>query len=210
MQDFKKKTIVVGYSGHGLVLVESALALGHNIYGYCDLNKKAFNPFNIDYLGIESEIGSIFFKSDYQFIIGIGNNEIRKRIWQFIISKHSTVLKVIHPKASVSPNALINDGVFIARTAVINTMAEIGENVIINTGAIIEHECSILSGVHIAPGAVVLGNVKVGAQSFIGSNSIIKEGVVIGENVCIGAGSLVLKDVPDNSICFGSPAKIIK
>lgn len=45
---------------------------------------------------------------------------------------------------------------------------------------------------------------------FIGCNSIIMGGVRIGNNVVIGAGSVVTKDIPDNSVVVGNPAKIIK
>ncbi|MCR4580916.1 MAG: acyltransferase [Bacilli bacterium] len=45
---------------------------------------------------------------------------------------------------------------------------------------------------------------------FIGCNSIILGGVRIGNNVVVGAGSVVTKDVPDNSVVAGNPAKVIK
>jgi UDP-2-acetamido-3-amino-2,3-dideoxy-glucuronate N-acetyltransferase len=50
--------------------------------------------------------------------------------------------------------------------------------------------------------------VKKGAS--IGSNATILCGITIGENAMIGAGSMVTKDVPDNMIVAGNPAKIIK
>jgi UDP-2-acetamido-3-amino-2,3-dideoxy-glucuronate N-acetyltransferase len=50
--------------------------------------------------------------------------------------------------------------------------------------------------------------VKKGAS--IGSNATILCGVTIGENALIGAGAMVTKNVPDNAIVAGNPAKIIK
>ncbi len=44
----------------------------------------------------------------------------------------------------------------------------------------------------------------------MGINSIILPGVVIGENVIIGAGSVVTKDIPNNSVACGVPARVIK
>jgi acetyltransferase-like isoleucine patch superfamily enzyme len=50
--------------------------------------------------------------------------------------------------------------------------------------------------------------VKKGAS--IGSNATIICGITIGENALIGAGSVVTKNVPDNAIVAGNPAKVIK
>jgi acetyltransferase-like isoleucine patch superfamily enzyme len=44
----------------------------------------------------------------------------------------------------------------------------------------------------------------------IGAASIILGGVTIGENAMVGAGSLVTKDIPDNELWYGSPAKFIR
>lgn len=52
--------------------------------------------------------------------------------------------------------------------------------------------------------------IKVGNNVYIGVRTIIMPGVTIGNNVIIAAGSIVTKDVPDNVVYGGVPAKIIK
>lgn len=52
--------------------------------------------------------------------------------------------------------------------------------------------------------------IKVGSNVWIGGNVIVLPGVTIGNNVVIGAGSVVTKDVPDNSVAVGNPCKIIR
>ena len=54
------------------------------------------------------------------------------------------------------------------------------------------------------------GHVYVGDGTFIGTGTIISKDVKIGKNVIIGAGSIVTKDIPDNEIWAGNPAKCIK
>ena len=210
MQNFDKKTILIGYSGHGIEVADAAKQLGYNLIGYCDLIKKITNPFNLKYLGNEKDLKPIFFKNEYQFIIGIGDNNIRKYVFDFLINKTDNIISIIHKKAVLSSKIDVKKGSFISKNSSINSMSEIGSNCIINTGSIIEHDCKISNNVHIAPGCVVLGNVKIGANSFIGANSTIKEGIEIGKNVKVGAGSLVLNDIPNESLFYGSPGKIIK
>lgn len=58
--------------------------------------------------------------------------------------------------------------------------------------------------------ADLFGRITVGNNVFIGMNVIILPNVTIGNNVVIGAGSIVTKDIPDNSVACGIPAKVIE
>ena len=52
--------------------------------------------------------------------------------------------------------------------------------------------------------------IHIGDNVFIGWGSIVLPGVRIGSNVVIGAGSVVNRDIPDNSVAAGNPAKVLK
>ena len=52
--------------------------------------------------------------------------------------------------------------------------------------------------------------VSIGNNCWIGGSVTILPGVTIGDNVTIGAGSVVVKDIPSDSIAVGNPAKVIK
>lgn len=52
--------------------------------------------------------------------------------------------------------------------------------------------------------------ITVGNDVYIGTNAILLPGVTIGNNVVIGAGAVVSKDIPDNSVAVGVPARVIK
>jgi len=54
------------------------------------------------------------------------------------------------------------------------------------------------------------GHVEIGDFTFVGARSIICNDVKIGRNCIIGAGSIVTKDIPDNEIWCGNPARFIK
>lgn len=60
------------------------------------------------------------------------------------------------------------------------------------------------------PNINVFGKIRVGNNVFIGANSMILHGVTIGNNVIIGAGSIVTKDIPDDVVAVGVPARVIK
>ena len=56
----------------------------------------------------------------------------------------------------------------------------------------------------------VSGDISVGNDVWIGSHVVVLPGVKIGNSVVIGAHSVVTKDIPDNAVAFGSPAKVIR
>lgn len=56
----------------------------------------------------------------------------------------------------------------------------------------------------------IMGSIRIGNNVHIGTNSIIMPGVTIGNNVIIGVGAVVTKNIPDNSIAVGIPAKVIE
>lgn len=204
-----KKVILIGYSGHGYVVAEVAFENHFNIIGYTEKNIKIYNPFDLKYIGFEYETDFKGWENDCDFIIGIGDNNIRQKAYNYIVRKNKKVVSLISPTAAISKTAQIGNGTFINKNVSVNALANIGNNVILNTGCVIEHGCIILDSVHVAPGAVLAGNVSVGERTFIGANSVIKQGVKIGKNVIIGAGTIVLKDVPDNKKVVGSQNKYI-
>ncbi len=58
-------------------------------------------------------------------------------------------------------------------------------------------------------GYTKLKNTRIGNTVFIGAGTIVMPGVTIGNNVVIGAGSVVTKDVPDNCVYAGNPARFL-
>ena len=204
-----KKIILVGYSGHGLVVADTALENNLNLIGYTEKSINEANPFMLDYLGNELNPDFKGWDLDADFVLGIGDNLLREKIYNYILNKGKKVISLINSTSFISRFATIGDGVFINRNVTVNAFANVGNNVILNTGCIIEHECEIYDNVHIAPGAILAGNVKIGNGSFIGANSVIKQGVKIGNNVVVGAGTVVLSNISDGNKIVGNPHRFI-
>ena len=198
---------IIGYSGHAFVILDSASRSKLDCLGYYDVQEKLFNLFNLPYSGSEEQI-----TSEEILFISIGDNNIRKKIYNKLKTHDSiSFLNIIDPSSSISPSAFIKgfSSIYVGVNAIINSLAKIETGTIINTAVIIEHEVRIGKFCHIAPNATICGNATIHDNVFIGANSVVKQGIEIGENSIIGAGSVVLKNVPPNSIFVGNPAKKI-
>ena len=205
-----KKAVLVGYSGHALVVGDTALSLGVDLCFYTDKKENKTNAFKLRYIGFEGDENYDYWKEDYNYILGIGDNKIREKTAQIFKNHNQSILNIHHQSSEVSKYASIGEGCFIASQVSVNAFAHIEDFCILNTGCIIEHECHIQQAAHIAPGAVLAGNVNIGQKTFVGANAVIKQGIKVGHNVTIGAGAVVIKDIPDHSIVVGNPAKPIK
>jgi sugar O-acyltransferase (sialic acid O-acetyltransferase NeuD family) len=205
-----KNVILVGYSGHAMVVAEALSLSGHHIIGYIEKQKTENNFLDLEYLGFERDKGLLKSIKGISVFVAIGDNLIREKVCMHFTEHDFNFVTAIHPKSNVSPHCSIGSGTLVCQGVNINPLVDIGNGVIINTGAIIEHECTIDNFAHIAPGAVLTGKVKVGKGCFIGANAVVKQGVVIGDYVTIGAGAVVLRNIPSNSIVVGNPAKPIK
>lgn len=200
--------ILIGYSGHAFVVYGILYAAGKKVIGYCDVTEKEYNPFNLRYFGTENTEAALDAIKQNGYFIAVGDNLLRKKIYENLAQKNLSLLNAIHPSAVIDAAAIITaPGVMVAANVVINPLAAIGTGAICNTGCIIEHECHIGDFAHIGPGAVLCGNVKIGGGTFVGANAVIKQGITVGKNAMIGAGSVVVKDVPDNVTVIGVPAK---
>ena len=205
----KKKVIIFGYSGHAFVAIEIASLMRVEIEGYVLNHQETNNPFDLKYLGTDEEIIKITNREELVSFIAIGNNQVRKRVFEKMTGIFPPIT-LKHPNAILSPYANVDVGSMIGAGAILNTFSKVGKACIINTGAIIEHDCVVEDFSHIAPGAVLAGNVTVGPLSFVGANAVIKQGVTIGSNVTIGAGAVILNDVHDNVVIAGNPGKILR
>lgn len=200
--------ILIGYSGHAFVVHGILKATGKTVVGYCDKEEKTYNPFSLKYFGEEVSAYAMEHFPQLGFFIAIGDNVIRKKIYEHLAKREFYPWHAIHPSTIVDSSVVIAPyGVMMAAGVIVNPLAKIGIGTICNTGCIIEHECVVGDFAHIGPGAILCGNVKVGEQTFVGAGAVIRQGIQVGNNAIIGAGAVVVKDVPDNTTVMGIPAK---
>lgn len=211
-----KSLIIWGASGHAKVLREITCAPEYTLVAVFDNNENIINPFNDTplYIGEQgfSRWRSENNRSSVVALVAIGGSRGKDRleIQGLLAASGFPSLTSIHPRAYVAGSAKLGVGCQILANAAVGVDALLGDTCIVNTSASVDHECVLGHGVHIAPGAHLAGLIEIGDFSFVGVGASILPRIKIGRNCIIGAGAVVTKNLPDNVVAYGNPARIVK
>jgi acetyltransferase-like isoleucine patch superfamily enzyme len=137
--------------------------------------------------------------------------EVRNILFEITGNKLDDSVQVLTPfNTDFGANIRLGKNIFINKSCMFVDLGgiELEDNVLIGP------DVKILSVNHpLDPKnrrGVILKSVKIKRNAWIGAGATICPGVTIGENSVIGAGSVVTKDIPDNTVYAGVPANFIK
>ena len=198
----RKSIIIIGAGGHGKVVAEIAGLNGYTEIIFLDDNPDG-NPL---VKGVVAEFVNYIDSSD--FFVAVGNNKIRKRIFEQLKQAGANIVTLFHPSAVVSPTAKVGEGVVVMAQAFVGVDAEIGDGAIVNTCASVDHDCYLGDFAHVSAGVHMAGLMRIDRLTFVGV------GATVVQNVCsdclIGAGAVVAKPITESGTYVGVPARKIK
>ena len=153
-----------------------------------------------------------FIDQSTHFIVVIGGEYgmARYLISQQLIDSNLEPISVISESSTLDKTTKLGWGVQAMPGSIIHCYCEIGNAVIINTNSCIDHECFIGNGVHVMGSAAVAGRVRIEDFVTIGTNATILPHLTIEKGAFIGAGALVNKDVKENEVVIGNPARFLR
>lgn len=196
--------IILGAGGHAKVIADIVLKSGGHLAGFLDDNKTG-EILGFPILGKLDCIQE--FKSTCSFVIGIGDNAVRK----LIAEKYDLCwYTAIHPTAVIGSKVAVGAGTVIMAGAIINPSTKIGDHCIVNTGAVIEHDNKISDYVHISPNATLCGTVTIGEMTHVGTGATIINNLSVTHDSIVGAGAVVVNDIKKPGTYVGIPARFLK
>jgi sugar O-acyltransferase (sialic acid O-acetyltransferase NeuD family) len=214
--DWMTDIIILGAGGFAkevLFLIEDK----NKVSARTEFNVKAFSEDNSKRVGellngvpiIDTKEIEDWDRDSIKLICAIGD-PIRRSLIERFKNRGFEFCSVIHPSVISSQYVNVGEGSIICAGNILTTQVAIGKHVIVNLDCTIGHDVIIEDYCTISPGVHISGRVHIKQQTYIGTGSAIIERLNIGKNSVIGAGAVVTKDIPDNVVAVGMPAKVIK
>lgn len=207
--------LIIGAKGHAKELLQNFHDNNDlkNLFFYddvsADIPELLFNKFKI--LRSLDEAKELFENLDRRYVLGVGSPHVRFKLSKKMNSIGGQLSSVITKNVEIgSYSVIIGNGVHIMSGTIITNDIIIGDGVLINLDCTIGHDSYIGNYCELSPGVHISGHVRVDDFSSLGTGAVVIPGIKIGKNCIIGAGSVVNKNIPDNSVAVGVPAKVIK
>jgi sugar O-acyltransferase (sialic acid O-acetyltransferase NeuD family) len=217
-----KKYAILGQSNYAVAIILDALNASETGGFSIDIVSN-IAPENNDSLDFPYAIPHIktreIFHTNWQsmsydgyFVGSIG--KARQTIVQFFEKNYGIKIEqyttLMHPSSVCAATVSQGFGVHIGPLSIAAPFACLGNFTVINRNVSIGHHTVLGDFTTVNPGVNVAGCCTIGTGVTIGTGATILDSLSIGTGSIIGAGSVVTKDVPENVVVYGIPAKIIR
>lgn len=205
-----KKLVVVGGGGFAKEVIWLAQDCGYEVVGVLD---DADNVQNKKILGVDvlGKISDWKKHAQHEFILAIGSPRTRRIVFEKMtelgLPKFATL---IHPNVIASQQIKIGEGSIICAGCTLTVEIEIGTHCIFNLNITVGHESTIANFVTVAPMVAISGNVQLKDYTEVGTGAAIRQGITLEKGAMLGMGGILTKNIPENTIFLGNPAKEFK
>ena len=208
------KSIIIGAGTYGEVYLAYLQEAGVNVVGFLDDDTKYTNQSvrGIPVLGPISKMETLRYTDNIEAVYcPLGNNKLRVKFLTKAKELGYKIPNYIHPNVIISPNVSIGEGVYILLGTTIMPHTVIKDYTMISMGVHLAHHCILEEGVFLSTGCNFGASIHAHKYAYCGISSTIMTGIHdLGEDCLIGAGAVVIRDVPENAVMAGVPAKVIK
>ncbi len=207
--------VIIGASGFGRELIQYVLDSIRDLPDFRIKGMLDDDPTKLGSLDPHSGIPVIGdshsypIQSDDQFLISVGDPRIRQLLSERMNQRGAKFFTLQHPTAYVAESATVGEGCIIGPFASVRAYAELDRNVLVNLYSAVGHDSRVGCHSVFSPYAVANGGSNIGDEVFLGSHAVVTPQISIGNGSKIAAAAVVYRNVPNQSMVTGNPAKAI-
>ncbi|MBN1472282.1 MAG: hypothetical protein JW925_10915 [Syntrophaceae bacterium] len=214
-----KKVIILGGVGNGSVIANAmvdAHRQGNNEWEFAGyLNDRFAVGGNIESFPVLGKLGDwMKFAAEGYFFLNtiyrIDGQQERIDLFESLHIPDERLATFVHPMAYVAPNAHLGPGSVVMPHVSISSATSFAKGCLIMVGATIGHDNKIGRYCHFAAQCCVGAYMTIGDGVHIGLNATTRENLTIGRNATLGIGSVLTKNIGENEIWIGNPAKLLR
>lgn len=161
---------------------------------------------NITYRNMTSQ----YSKQSIEIAIAVGEPGTRRKLREKISKDGYPLALLVHPSVYIPEDTRLGAGTIVSYNCFLSCGVTVEENVLLQPGIIIGHDNVIGSDSVISTNVVIAGGCRIGSETYIGLQVPVKENITIGSRTIVGMGSVVERDIPDEVIALGNPARPMK
>lgn len=150
------------------------------------------------------------YKDSLDVALAVGEPSTRCKIIQRVKELSIPLATIIHPGVFIPASTVVGKGCYIGPYSFISCNVVIGDYVLIQPNVNIGHDCVIEDNAVLSSLTCLSGNCHVGHDTYLAVNVTAIQGSKIGINSIIGMASVVQREVPDEVIAMGNPARAMK
>lgn len=143
-------------------------------------------------------------------IVAVGSGEARKRVFQEMKANGFKIKSYISHDCSLGQNITFGEGTIVCPRSTISSDVTIGDGCLINCQSGIGHDTVVGDFCTLLGFCAVNGNCHLGNNVTIGSGCTLHPNIKVGKGATIGIGAVVLKNVREQNVVFGNPAKVLR
>jgi sugar O-acyltransferase (sialic acid O-acetyltransferase NeuD family) len=143
----------------------------------------------------------------HSWIVAVGDNLIRKNLCRGLADAGAIFVCAIHQAVHLSRTAVLGRGVYVGPFSSVGANSTIGDWAVLQANVRVGVDIRVGEASFLAPGVIITGGGSVGAGSVLGAGAVLSNDVSVGDDCVVGANSLVLRDLPNGTTAYGTPAR---
>ena len=204
---------IYGASGMGREILETVRTINkadskYEKIVFVDDNPELVSVQNVEVISLDKAYGS--YEKELTLVLAIGEPATRRKVIERVESMGISFETVVYPGTAIPESTVMGKGCYIGPGCFISCNVTIGDYVLVQPSVNIGHDCVVEDNAVLSSLTCLAGNCHIGHDSYLAMNVTAIQGSKVGADSIVGMASVIQRDIPDEVIAMGNPARAMR